>query len=346
MNAAQTQQACTHPDDLPRALAEAEAGSRTGQPFSIRYRTVHPDKSVHHVIARARAVLDDSGKPIRLVGTNRDVTAEHELEQQRERFLADATAARAEADQQDRTKDQFLITLSHELRTPLASILLWARALRSGTVAAQDFGRATDAIVQSAESQLQLIEDLVDLSRLKSGCVQIDLQTTSVEDVARASLQMIGPTAEAKRSTSSSTSHPTSTEAMFDRGRYQQVLWNLLSNAVKFTSEGGRVSLRIRKDDNQLEAVVTDTGQGIDPDFLPQLFQRFRGPTCARSSVTAASASGSRSAATSSISTTGRWRAAARGTAAVRRSSCASPGSHRTRIPERKTSSPSRRPAR
>jgi signal transduction histidine kinase/ActR/RegA family two-component response regulator len=275
-DAAEAQRACTHPDDLPRALAEAEAGLRTGQPFSIRYRAVHPDKSVHQVISRARAVLDDSGKPIRLVGTNRDVTAEWELEQQRERFLADATTARAEADQADRAKDQFLITLSHELRTPLASVLLWARALRSGSVSAHDFPRATDAIVQSAESQLQLIEDLVDLSRLKSGLIQLDRQAHAVEDVARATLQMIGPTAEAKKLSVELDVAPDVGHALFDRGRYQQVLWNLLANAVKFTSEGGRVALRIRKDGDQIEAVVTDTGQGIDADFLPQLFQRFR----------------------------------------------------------------------
>jgi signal transduction histidine kinase/ActR/RegA family two-component response regulator len=275
-NEAEAERAAVHPEDLARAQAEGAAGIRSGEPFTVRYRTIHPDQSVHHVVSRGRTVRGGAGKPIRVVGTNRDVTAEHELEQQRERFLADATAARAEADQQDRTKDQFLITLSHELRTPLASILLWARALRSGSVSAQDFGRATDAIVQSAESQLQLIEDLVDLSRLKSGLIQLDLQTTSVDDVARATLQMIGPTAEAKKLSVELDVAPDVGEAMFDRGRYQQVLWNVLSNAVKFTSEGGRVSLRIRKDGDQLEAVVTDTGQGIDPDFLPQLFQRFR----------------------------------------------------------------------
>jgi len=275
-NAAESQRACTHPDDLPRALAEADAGIRTGQPFSIRYRAVHPDKTVRHVISRARAVMDETGKPVRVVGTNRDVTAEYELEQQRERFLADATAARAEADQADRAKDQFLITLSHELRTPLASILLWARALQSGSVSTQDFPRAIDAIVQSAESQLQLIEDLVDLSRLKSGLIQLDRQRNSIAEVAQATVHMIRPTAEAKSISVELDVAPDVGEALFDRGRYQQVLSNLLSNAVKFTSDGGRVSLRIRKVNQQIEAVVADNGQGIEAAFLPHLFQRFR----------------------------------------------------------------------
>jgi signal transduction histidine kinase/CheY-like chemotaxis protein len=273
---AAAQRACVHPDDIDRLQREYEAGTRTGEPFTVRYRVIRPDRTLRHVVSRARAVLDDGGRPIRLVGTNRDVTAEYELEQQRERFLADATLARAEADQADRAKDQFLITLSHELRTPLASVLLWARALQSGTVTAQDLGRATDAIVQSAESQLQLIEDLVDLSRLKSGLIQLDRQTHSIEEVARTTIQMIGPTAQAKGLIVELDVARDVGSAMFDRGRYQQVLWNLLTNAVKFTSDGGRVSLRIRKIAGQIEAVVADDGQGIDAAFLPQLFQRFR----------------------------------------------------------------------
>ncbi len=275
-NATATQAACMHPDDLGHSRAAAKAGVPTGEAFTIAYRAVHPDGSLHHVVSRARALMDAAGRPIRVVGTKRDVTAEREVEQQRERFLEDATVARAEAEQSDRAKDQFLITLSHELRTPLASILLWSRALRSGSVSAQDFSRATDAIVLSAESQLQLIEDLVDLSRLKSGLVTLDRQSNAIEEVARAALQVIAPSAEAKQLTVESDLAPDLGAAVFDRGRFQQVLWNLLSNAVKFTPEGGHVSLRIRKDADQLEAVVTDDGQGIEAAFLPHLFQRFR----------------------------------------------------------------------
>jgi PAS domain S-box-containing protein len=275
-NATATQAACIHPDDLDRSRAVAKAGVATGEAFTLGYRAVHPDGSIHHVVSRVRALMNEAGRPVRIVGTKRDVTAEREVEQQRERFLADATEARAEAEQADRAKDQFLITLSHELRTPLASILLWSRALRSGSVSAQDFGRATDAIVLSAESQLQLIEDLVDLSRLKSGLVHLDRQSHSIDDVARAALQVLRPSAEAKNLTVDLDAAPDLGDAVFDRGRFQQVLWNLLSNAVKFTPEGGRISLRIRKVEGDIEAVVADNGQGIDADFLPHLFQRFR----------------------------------------------------------------------
>ncbi|HEY7376120.1 MAG TPA: ATP-binding protein [Polyangia bacterium] len=201
---------------------------------------------------------------------------QEELHKQREVLLAEATEARAEAERANRAKDQFLITLSHELRTPLAPILLWARALREGTVPPHEVKHAVDAIVISAESQLQLIEDLRDLSRLESGRMQLETQSNAIEDVARAAVEVIRPTARAKGVAVQLDVTPDLGMAVLDRGRVQQVLWNLLSNAVKFTPEGGRVSLRVRRQDGQLEAVISDTGQGIEADFLPHLFQRFR----------------------------------------------------------------------
>ena len=305
VNATDTHAKRIHPEDVARLNAEAAAGARTGEPFSVAYRVVHPDGSLRQVVTRGRALLDAEGNPVHVVGTNRDVTIEREAElrlraseerfrtlvqnirdyaivgldvdggitewtdgaarvigytgksaigrhvsmlhppedvsgarpssccprpasrdgprsttwclrrdgtrfwanaivtairddegtvvgytkvirdlseqkemiEQREQLLAEATAARAEAERANRAKDDFLITLSHELRTPLAPILLWARALLEGSVPAHDVDHAVEAIVLSAESQLQLIEDLRDLSRLKSGRVQLDRHT-------------------------------------------------------------------------------------------------------------------------------------------------------------------------
>jgi signal transduction histidine kinase/ActR/RegA family two-component response regulator len=199
-----------------------------------------------------------------------------ELHAQREELLTVARAARADAEKANRAKDQFLITLSHELRTPLAPILLWARALRDGTVPPHEMHHAIDAIVLSAESQLQLIEDLRDLSRLESGRMQLEKRSHSVADVARSAIAVIRPTAHAKGVFVELDVTPDLGPAVFDRGRLQQVFWNLLSNSVKFTPEGGNVWLRVRKQDGQLEASVADTGQGIEADFLPHLFQHFR----------------------------------------------------------------------
>jgi len=199
-----------------------------------------------------------------------------ELHAQRESLLAVTAEARAEAEKANRAKDQFLITLSHELRTPLAPILLWARAMRDGHVPPHESGHAIDAIVLSAESQLQLIEDLRDLSRLESGRTQLDRRSNSVEDVARTAMDVIRPTARAKSVVVELDVTPALGHAVFDRGRLQQVFWNLLSNAVKFTPEEGRVWFRVRRRDGELEATVGDTGQGIEADFLPHLFQQFR----------------------------------------------------------------------
>jgi PAS domain S-box-containing protein len=222
------------------------------------------------------AIRSEDGAVVGYTKVSRDVSDQKQILDQRELLLAEATAARAEAERANRAKDQFLITLSHELRTPLAPILLWARALRDGSVPPHETAHAIDAIVISAESQLQLIEDLRDLSRLESGRMQLEIHGNSVEDVARAAVEVIRPTARAKGVAVELEVTPDLGNALLDRGRFQQVLWNLLSNAVKFTPDGGRVSLRVRRHGEMLDAVVTDTGQGIEADFLPHLFQRFR----------------------------------------------------------------------
>ncbi|HMI88394.1 MAG TPA: HAMP domain-containing sensor histidine kinase [Polyangiaceae bacterium] len=182
-------------------------------------------------------------------------------------------AKRAEA--ANRAKDEFLAVLSHELRTPLAPILLWGRGLLSGSVGMKDLDRAMKAIVQSAESQSRLIEDLLDLARLNSGGLLLAPVSCCVEDVVRAAVEVIRPLAQAKGIRLDVALGEVGI-AVVDPGRSQQVLWNLLSNAVKFTPASGMVSLRLGKRDAHLEVEVSDTGRGIAPEFLPQLFERFR----------------------------------------------------------------------
>jgi PAS domain S-box-containing protein len=198
--------------------------------------------------------------------------AEMELRESEERFRE--MAKRAE--DANRAKDEFLAILSHELRTPLAPILLWARGMLSGAVGPKDVDRARKAIVQSAESQSRLIEDLIDLARLNSGGLILTPTTSSVEQVVRAAVEVIRPSADAKGVTLDVAIGEDLGAAVLDPGRFQQILWNLLSNAVKFTPASGRVSLRVDKRDAELTLEVSDTGQGIAPEFLPRLFERFR----------------------------------------------------------------------
>jgi signal transduction histidine kinase/CheY-like chemotaxis protein len=184
-------------------------------------------------------------------------------------------AAREEAERASRVKDEFLATVSHELRTPLSAILLWTRLLRTGTLDAAKVAQAMDSVERSAEAQSKLIEDLLDVSRMISGKLKLNLEAVDLAEVATASLDVVRPAAEAKRIGLCATiTHGTYVRA--DPERIQQVLWNLLSNAVKFTPAGGRVALRVGRTRAGVRIEVSDTGKGISSAFLPSVFDRFR----------------------------------------------------------------------
>jgi CheY-like chemotaxis protein len=184
-------------------------------------------------------------------------------------------AALASAEEANRLKDEFLAVLSHELRTPLNAILGWARILRAGTLADTDIPRALETIERNAQAQAQLIEDLLDVSRIVSGKLRLDMRPVDIGEVIEEAVDTVRPTADARGVTLTVViSHvgPVSGDAQ----RLQQVIWNLLSNSIKFTPQGGRVDLRVDQSASMVRIAVTDTGQGIDPDFLPHVFDRFR----------------------------------------------------------------------
>ena len=187
-----------------------------------------------------------------------------------------AQDARAEAEAASRMKDQFLATLSHELRTPLSAIVGWSRLLRSGKLAAEDVEQGLDAIDRNAKIQTQLIEDLLDLSRIISGTLRLDIQRVSLPDVIDAALATIQPAAEAKGVRIVKIFDSLAGPVAGDPARLQQVVWNLLSNAVKFTPRGGRIQVLLERVNSHVEITVTDTGVGIKPEFLPFVFDRFR----------------------------------------------------------------------
>jgi len=184
--------------------------------------------------------------------------------------------AYAEANAANRAKDEFLATLSHELRTPLNAVLGWARMLRAGSVPASKMSRAFDVIERNAVAQLDLVEDLLDLSRIITGKFRLDVAPVDLRAAIEAAVEAIQPAATAKGIAVTVSSDEIERAMLGDAARLQQVVWNLLSNAIKFTPRGGRVSVRLCERDGQIEIEVADTGEGIDPAVLPFVFDRFR----------------------------------------------------------------------
>jgi PAS domain S-box-containing protein len=196
----------------------------------------------------------------------------------REQLLQSEQAARSEAERAGRMKDEFLATLSHELRTPLNAILGWSQVVRRGTAAnPPNIMQAMEVIERNARSQAQIIEDLLDMSRIISGKVRLDVQRLDLASVVHAAIDTARPTAETKGVRLTSVIDPLHGVVVSgDVNRLQQVLWNLLSNAIKFTPRGGRVQVLLERVNSHLEISVVDTGEGIKPEFLPYVFDRFR----------------------------------------------------------------------
>ncbi len=191
------------------------------------------------------------------------------------RLYEEAQQARAAAEEANRLKDEFLATLSHELRTPLNAILGWARMLRSRVLDAGTQGKALETIERNALAQAQIVEDLLDVSRVITGSLRLELQRVDFSNLIEAAIAAVRPAADAKGIRIECSMDFTG-PVIGDPGRLQQVAWNLLSNATKFTPPGGRISVRVTAEDNHVVLRVDDTGAGISPQFLPYVFERFR----------------------------------------------------------------------
>lgn len=205
----------------------------------------------------------------------KDVTDRKRAEEERERLLALESAARRDAEAASRLKDEFLATVSHELRTPLTSMLGWVQMLRARRLTPERHDHALETIERNARAQAQLIEDLLDVSRILAGKLRLELQPVDLQPVVDAALETIRPAAEAKEIDLKASLGPESA-VMGDAHRLQQVIWNLLSNAVKFTPAGGRVEVHTQRRDGVVDVTVSDTGQGIEKAFQPYVFERFR----------------------------------------------------------------------
>jgi PAS domain S-box-containing protein len=205
----------------------------------------------------------------------RDITERKRMEQERDELLVRERNARVQAEQANRSKDQFLATVSHELRTPLTAILGWASMLQSRSFEPERLQQICVTLFRNAQAQAQIVEDLLDVSRIVTGQLRLSLQPVDVCDVARLSLETIRPTAAAKGVTLETSIPSASCIVSGDPARLQQIVWNLMSNAIKFTPSGGSVVLRVREAPSTVVIEVEDTGAGIRPEFLPHVFERF-----------------------------------------------------------------------
>ncbi|PYS60668.1 MAG: hypothetical protein DMF76_13230, partial [Acidobacteria bacterium] len=198
-----------------------------------------------------------------------------QAEEERAQLLVREQAARAEAELANRTKDEFLATLSHELRTPLSAILGWSHLLRTNNLGEVDLARGLETIERNARVQSQLIDDLLDVSRIISGKIAIEPRAVDLATVIEAAIDSVRPAFEAKEIQFETDLESRDCGVLGDANRLQQIFWNLFSNAVKFTPQSGKVRVQVREQDFRVTVSVIDSGVGITPEFLPYIFDRF-----------------------------------------------------------------------
>jgi PAS domain S-box-containing protein len=274
-------------DEEPAILKRLRAGERIEHYETVRVRK---DGRRIDISLTVSPINGPKGEIIGASKIARDITEQRQARQaldeasQRLKLalaasrLAEETAkkSRAEAEESSRLKEEFLATISHELRTPLSAILGWARMLRLGQLSEQNAAKALDTIERNARAQAQLVDDLLDVSRIVTGKLRMDVRPADPNSFIDAAVEAVRPAAEAKGVRVQKVMDTGLVSIPGDPVRLQQVVWNLLSNAIKFTPRGGRVQIRSERVNSHLEIVVSDTGQGIASDFLPHVFDRFR----------------------------------------------------------------------
>jgi PAS domain S-box-containing protein len=263
-----------HPDDKSIIEDAVAVAVRTGE-YEAEYRLLRADGTVVWITDRGRVVQEHSDESQRMVGISRDVTADKEAALERDQLLREANVARNEAQRQSRLKDDFLASLSHELRTPMNVILGWLATLETGKPI-RDVYSALAVVRRNAELQAKLIDDLLDMNRLMSGNVQLELDIVDAASLLQTTIQGLQPAANGKGVQVIASVDSVVIPLVGDARRLQQVVWNLVHNAIKFTPRGGRVEVRVHQAGENVQVTVQDNGRGIGTGFLPHIFERFR----------------------------------------------------------------------
>jgi PAS domain S-box-containing protein len=254
-----------HPDDLPKTLTAYE-GLTAGEPIAYMENRLKTKHNEYKWVAWSYFPVPQDGLAF---GVGRDMT---ELRRMHEIIRLRAE----ELENANRVKDEFLATMSHELRTPLTSILGWSRLLQSNQLSENEKERAVQVIQRNAEAQSNLIEDLLDVSRIITGKLKIEVQPVSFASITEGVINSLRPAADAKQLRLEASIDPVAGPILGDPARLQQIVMNLLSNAIKFTPNGGRIDVRLERYDSCVRLEVKDTGVGIAPEHLPHIFERFR----------------------------------------------------------------------
>ena len=264
------------PDERDALVAALER-SRRGLPFSVEHWIVRADTGEERCIAPyGRMHLDRDGGPQRLIGVAIDVTEKHRVEAEREQLLRQAQAAQQAAEEAARMKDEFLAVLSHELRTPMSAMIGWLDLIRTGQLTPEQHRTALETIERNARLQTQLVNDLLDVSRIVTGKMELEAGTVSVDQALENALQTARIAAGAKQIELVAPRERGDWVVIGNPERLQQVFSNLLSNAVKFTPRGSRVEVRAETVGREVRISVIDNGEGIAPELLPHIFDRFR----------------------------------------------------------------------
>ncbi len=264
-----------HPDDLPQVQAFWTEACQTASLYEIEYRLRRADGMFRWQLVKGRPMRNEQGQVLKWFGTCTDIHDQKQAEFDRDRLLIETQSARAEAEEANRSKDEFVTMVAHELRSPLNSVAGWSQLLQTRKFDEATVTKALDAIYRNTQAQVRLVEDLLDASRMVRGTLQINSTPVNLMNVIELSLETVRPVAKEKQIQLEAQLSATA-QILGDVNRLQQIVINLLTNAIKFTPRSGRVEVLLVQVHDHVKLQVRDTGKGIAAEFLPFIFERFQ----------------------------------------------------------------------